>query len=132
VLQGVHSNYDIDIFKHLIVAIAKRANVSDLKNKALRVIADHIRSCSFLIADGVIPSNEGRGYVLRRICRRAIRYGYRLGVEDPFFYQLVAPLAEVMGEAYPELIEKRVQIEKILEQEEIQFSRTLEQGMKLL
>ncbi len=132
VLQGVHSNYDIDIFRHLISKIAKMANIDDLDNTSLRVIADHIRSCSFLIAEGVVPSNEGRGYVLRRIIRRAIRHGNKLNLYQPFFYQLVPNLVEVMGDAYPELKQKQDFIQKILLKEEEQFSSTLEQGLKLL
>lgn len=132
VMQGVHSNYDIDIFKNLIAAIARLGGVQDLQNQSLKVIADHIRSCSFLIMDGVIPSNEGRGYVLRRIIRRAIRHGSRLGLKEPFFYRLVKPLAVEMGDAYPELNEKLAQIERVLQQEEMQFARTLDQGLKIL
>ncbi len=132
VLQGVHNNYDIDIFKHLITEIGAIINVQELSHQSLRVIADHIRSCSFLIVDGVLPSNEGRGYVLRRIIRRAVRHGHKLGHEQPFFYRAVAPLVKVMGEAYPELADLQSNIEKVLYNEEIQFSRTLEQGLKIL
>jgi len=132
VMQGVHSNYDIDIFKNLIQAIIELGNIKDTKNQSLRVIADHIRSCAFLIADGVLPSNEGRGYVLRRIARRAIRHGARLGFTEPFFYRLVKPLAAEMGEAYPELKNKRDVIERALHQEELQFARTLDLGLKIL
>lgn len=132
VLQGVHSNYDIDIFQHLIHAVMKITHTQDKNNKSLRVIADHIRSCAFLVVDGVLPSNEGRGYVLRRIMRRAIRHGVLLGTEEPFFYKLVRPLVEVMGEAYPALKEKVSQVERVLQQEEIQFAKTLEQGLKIL
>lgn len=132
VMQGVHSNYEIDIFQHLIRAIAKLASVTDLENKSLRVIADHIRAVSFLIASGVFPSNEGRGYVLRRICRRAIRHGHKLGFQAPFFYKLLSPLIEVMGKAYPELKDKKDNIEKAIHQEELQFARTLDQGLKIL
>lgn len=133
VMQGVHSNYDIDLFKALIRAAATILNVKDMQNKSLRVIADHIRACSFLIAEGVLPSNEGRGYVLRRICRRAIRHGQLLGAENkPFFYRLVKPLSVEMGDAYPMLMRNRERIEKILEQEEIQFAKTLENGLKIL
>ncbi len=132
VMQGVHSNYDIDIFRYIIKAIASLGNVKDLENKSLRVVADHIRACAFLIVDGVLPSNEGRGYVLRRICRRAIRHGHRLGFQEPFFYKLVKPLAEVMGEAYPELVKSLPHVEKILLQEEQQFAKTLELGLKIL
>lgn len=131
VMQGVNNNYDIDLFKQLIQAIAKLANITDLTHTSLRVIADHIRSCSFLIADGVLPSNEGRGYVLRRIIRRALRHGHQLGLFNPFFYKLVKPLSEAMGEAYPELIKHQTHIEKILRQEEEQFGLTLAQGIKL-
>lgn len=132
VLQGVHSNYDIDIFQHLIHAVMKITHTTDRDNKSLRVIADHIRSCAFLVVDGVVPSNEGRGYVLRRIIRRAVRHGVRLGTQEPFFYKLVKPLTEVMGDAYPELKEKASHVERILQQEEIQFAKTLEQGLKIL
>lgn len=132
VLQGVQSNYQIDLFQYLIKAAAKIARSSDLTNPSLQVLADHIRSCSFLIMDGVIPSNEGRGYVLRRIIRRAIRHGKKLEVGDVFFYKLVQPLVDQMGEAYPELKVKQNQIEKILEKEEIQFIKTLEQGLTIL
>ncbi|HTM64523.1 MAG TPA: alanine--tRNA ligase [Gammaproteobacteria bacterium] len=130
VIQGVHNNYDIDIFQHLIKAAAKLTSNSKDAIFSLRVIADHIRSCSFLIIDGVTPSNEGRGYVLRRIIRRALRHGNKLGRTEPFFYQLVKPLAEIMGEAYPELINKQAYIEKILKQEEEQFGATLASGLK--
>ncbi|MBD2859508.1 alanine--tRNA ligase [Spongiibacter sp. KMU-158] len=132
VMQHVHSNYEIDLFQALIGATAKVLGVSDLENSSLRVIADHIRSCAFLIADGVLPSNEGRGYVLRRIIRRAARHGNKLGATAPFFHKLVAPLAVEMGEAYPELRELQAQIEKALLQEEEQFAKTLDQGMKIL
>ena len=132
VLQNVHSNYEIDIFQSLLKDISKITGVADLENTSLRVIADHIRSCAFLIVDGVMPSNEGRGYVLRRIIRRAVRHGYRLGVKDVFFYKLVASLAGVMGEAYPELIEKQPFVEKTLKEEEQQFARTLDNGMAIL
>lgn len=132
ILQNVHSNYEIDIFQALIADTAKVVGTEDLNDKSLRVIADHIRSCSFLICDGVMPSNEGRGYVLRRIIRRAVRHGYRLGAQDIFFYRIVASLAKQMGEAYPELIEQLPVIEKVLKVEEEQFSRTLERGMNIL
>ncbi|QAV23946.1 alanine--tRNA ligase [Proteus hauseri] len=132
VLQHVNSNYDIDLFRSLIESVAKVTNASDLSNKSLRVIADHIRSCSFLICDGVIPSNEGRGYVLRRIIRRAVRHGYMLGAKDTFFYKLVAPLIDVMAEAGEELKRQRVTVEKVLQTEEEQFARTLERGLQLL
>lgn len=132
VLQHVNSNYDIDLFRSLIESVAKVTNASDLSNKSLRVITDHIRSCSFLICDGVIPSNEGRGYVLRRIIRRAVRHGYMLGAKDTFFYKLVAPLIEVMAEAGEELKRQQVTVEKVLKTEEEQFARTLERGLQLL
>jgi len=132
VIQGVHSNYEIDLFQNLINAAVEVTGCDDRENKSLRVIADHIRSCSFLIVDGVLPSNEGRGYVLRRIIRRAIRHGYMLGVSGPFFNKLVAPLVKEMGEAYPELAEAQAQVEKVLRLEEQRFAETLEQGMKLL
>ena len=132
ILQNVHSNYEIDIFEALIKATAKIVGTEDVSDKSLRVIADHIRSCSFLISDGVMPSNEGRGYVLRRIIRRAVRHGYKLGANDIFFYKLVEALGEQMGEAYPELVEQRPVIEKVLKVEEEQFSRTLERGMNIL
>lgn len=131
VLQGVHNNYDIDLFQNIIKVIATLANQKDLSHTSLRVIADHIRSCAFLVADGVTPSNEGRGYVLRRIIRRALRHGHKLGLTDPFFYQLVQPLAKEMGGAYPELIQLQTNIEKVLRLEEEQFSVTLAQGLKL-
>jgi alanyl-tRNA synthetase len=132
VMQGVHSNYDIDIFKSLIKSIIELGKIKDTKNQSLRVIADHIRSCAFLVVDGVLPSNEGRGYVLRRIARRAIRHGHRLGFVEPFFYRLVKPLSDVMGKYYPELTEKIALVERALQQEEVQFNRTLEQGLKIL
>ena len=132
VMQGVHSNYEIDLFVNLIKAAAAATRTNDLSSKSLRVIADHIRACSFLIADGVIPSNEGRGYVLRRIIRRAIRHGYMLGQSQPFFYTLVAALDQEMGEAFPELRAQRSQIERVLKQEEERFAETLSQGMALL
>lgn len=132
VLQDVHSNYEIDLFANLIRDIAKITNTQELENNSLRVIADHIRSCAFLVVDGVIPSNEGRGYVLRRIVRRAVRHGYRLGVKEVFFYKIVASLARAMGEAYPELYRKQEFVEKILMEEEQQFARTLENGMAIL
>jgi alanyl-tRNA synthetase len=131
VLQHVHSNYEIDLFQHLIRVAAQLTHTSDLENKSLRVIADHIRACSFLIVDGVLPSNEGRGYVLRRIIRRALRHGYMLGQKEPFFYKLVAALVEEMGAAYPELTAKRGIVEKALQAEEERFGETLEHGMKL-
>ena len=132
VLQGVHSNYDTDIFKRLIAEAAALTGCSELDNASLKVLADHIRSCSFLIADGVMPANEGRGYVLRRIIRRAVRHGHKLGMDDPFFYKLVAPLVELMGEAYPELAQQQTQIEQALKQEEERFIQTLASGMALL
>jgi alanyl-tRNA synthetase len=132
VVQGVHSNYEIDLFQKLLNAAAKLANTDNLEQSSLRVIADHIRSCAFLIADGVMPSNEGRGYVLRRIIRRAIRHGYRLGIQDVFFYKLVAPLVEAMGDAYTELKAAEAQVEKVLKKEEQRFAETLGQGMKIL
>ncbi|WP_455222916.1 alanine--tRNA ligase [Kaarinaea lacus] len=132
VMQGVHNNYDIDLFSNLIKFIAELANEKDLTNKSLRVIADHIRSSAFLITDGVVPSNEGRGYVLRRIIRRAIRHGHKLGLRDPFFYKLVAPLAKEMGDAYPELVKAQSNVEKVLLQEEQRFAETLDQGMTIL
>ncbi len=132
VIQGVHSNYEIDSFQYLIHAIAQLGQDIDIHHTSLKVIADHIRSCSFLIADGVLPGNEGRGYVLRRIIRRAVRHGNKLGLPTPFFSRLVASLCDVMGDAYPELITQKEQIEKILAQEENQFARTLEQGLRLL
>ncbi len=131
VMQGVHNNYDTDLFVPLIQAIADLAKIDDLTHTSLRVIADHLRSCSFLIADGILPSNEGRGYVLRRIIRRAIRHGHALGLKDPFFYRLLPALIDVMGQAYPKLQERKALIERSLKQEEEQFSRTLEQGLKL-
>jgi alanyl-tRNA synthetase len=132
VMQGVHSNYDIDLFKNIIHAAADIAKTTDHSNSSLRVIADHIRACSFLIVDGVVPSNEGRGYVLRRIIRRAIRHGYKLGVTEPFFYKLVSVLEKEMGEAYPELTKGRALAERVLKQEEERFAETLTNGMALL
>lgn len=132
VMQGVHSNYEIDLFQALLKAAAKATGTSDLENKSLRVIADHIRSCSFLIVDGVVPSNEGRGYVLRRIIRRAIRHGNQLGQTQAFFHTLVAALVAEMGEAYPELVDAQVQVEKVLLKEERQFEKTLDKGMTVL
>jgi alanyl-tRNA synthetase len=132
VMQGVHSNYEIDLFVKLIRAAAVATKTKDLDSKSLRVIADHIRACAFLVADGVIPSNEGRGYVLRRIIRRAIRHGYMLGQNQPFFYTLVAALDQEMGGAFPELRSQRSQIERVLKQEEERFAETLSQGMALL
>lgn len=132
VMQNVHSNYEIDLFQALINATAEVTGCSDLENKSLRVIADHIRSCAFLTADGVIPSNEGRGFVLRRIIRRAIRHGHKLGQKQAFFHKLVSALVEQMGEAYPELAKQQAQVERILLLEEEQFAKTLDQGMNVL
>ncbi len=132
VMQGVHSNYEIDLFQNLIKVAADLTHTEDLENRSLRVLADHIRSCSFLITDGVIPSNEGRGYVLRRIIRRAARHGYELGMRDPFFYKMVAQLATDMGAAFPELVAAKSQVERALQQEEERFAETLSQGMKIL
>jgi alanyl-tRNA synthetase len=132
VMQGVHSNYDIDLFQALLAAVVEVTGTKDPESKSLNVIADHIRACSFLIVDGVLPGNEGRGYVLRRIIRRAIRHGYKLGVEEPFFYKLVAALEAQMGEAYPELATQRTHVERVLRQEEERFAETLSQGMRIL
>lgn len=132
IMQNVHSNYEIDLFEHLIGAAATIVNTTDKTQKSLRVIADHIRSCAFLICDGVMPSNEGRGYVLRRIIRRAVRHGYKMGAKDIFFYKLVAALAAEMGDAYPELVEQKPVVEKVLRVEEEQFSKTLSRGMNIL
>ena len=132
VMQGVHSNYEIDLFQALIRAAAEATGCSDLQEKSLRVIADHIRSCAFLIVDGVLPSNEGRGYVLCRIIRRAIRHGYMLGQHQPFFYRLVGTLSEQMGAAFPELPAAQAQVERVLRLEEERFAETLEQGMRIL
>ena len=132
VMQGVHTNYEIDLFQQLIRSAATITATDDLNNNSLRVLADHIRSCAFLIVDGVLPSNEGRGYVLRRIIRRAVRHGYQLGVKELFFYKLVAPLVAEMGAAYPELMQGQKHVERILKLEEERFAETLEQGMKIL
>ena len=132
VLQGVHSNYEIDLFKNLIRAAGKLAGTSVLTSNSLRVIADHIRAATFLVVDGVLPFNEGRGYVLRRIIRRAIRHGYKLGIQQPFFYKLVRPLEQEMGAAYPELTRGRAHAERVLKQEEERFAETLANGMVLL
>ncbi|ELP9143621.1 alanine--tRNA ligase [Escherichia coli] len=132
VLQHVNSNYDIDLFRRLIQAVAKVTGATDLSNKSLRVIADHIRSCAFLIADGVMPSNENRGYVLRRIIRRAVRHGNMLGAKETFFYKLVGPLIDVMGSAGEDLKRQQAQVEQVLKTEEEQFARTLERGLALL
>jgi alanyl-tRNA synthetase len=132
VLQGVHSNYETDLFVNLIDAAMSVIGTQDRADKSLRVIADHIRSCAFMIVDGVVPSNEGRGYVLRRIIRRAIRHGHKLGMSEPFFHRLVAALDREMGEAYPELRARREVVERILRQEEERFAETLDQGMRIL
>ena len=132
VMQGVHSNYEIDLFANLIIAVARVLGVKNDGSSSLNVIADHIRACSFLIVDGVLPGNEGRGYVLRRIIRRAIRHGKKLGTDDAFFHQLVAPLAKEMGDAYPELVKARAHVEKVLKKEELRFAQTLDQGMEIL
>ena len=132
VVQGVHDNYDIDLFQSLLSALSKLIGYDDFSDKSMRVIVDHIRSCSFLIIDGAIPSNEGRGYVLRRIIRRAIRHGYKLGQQDVFFYHLVQALVNIMGAAYPELVKSQSLIEQVIKQEEEQFSKTLTRGMKVL
>ena len=132
VLQKVHSNYEIDLFQSLLKEVIKITRTEDLQNSSLNVIADHIRSCAFLIVDGVLPSNEGRGYVLRRIIRRAVRHGHQLGVKDPFFFRLTGKLSDIMGGAYPELVERRQFVETVLKEEEEQFARTLENGMGIL
>src|SRR5207244_5878510 len=127
-----HSNYEIDLFQDLIRAAARETGCRDLKNPSLNVIADHIRACSFLSVDGVIPGNEGRGYVLRRIVRRAIRHGYKLGQKKPFFHRLVPDLDRVMGDAYPELRAARERVADVLRQEEQRFAETLDNGMGVL
>ena len=132
ILQNVHNNYDIDLFKELVNQAGKLLKITDLENKSLRVIADHIRSCAFLIVDGVLPSNEGRGYVLRRIIRRAARHGHQLGTSEPFFFELVDELVNQMGDAYPELVENKGHVKSVLEKEETRFAETLAQGMKIL
>ena len=132
VLQHVHSNYEIDLFSRLVAAAARETNTTDLANNSLRVIADHIRACSFLIVDGVIPASEGRGYVLRRIIRRALRHGHKLGQTKPFFHRLVQDLVKEMGAAYPELTEAAARVEQVLKLEEERFGETLENGMKIL
>ena len=132
VMQGVHNNYDIDLFQHLIKSAAKVIGCDDLQENSLKVVADHIRSCAFLVVDGVQPSNEGRGYVLRRIIRRALRHGYNLGAKGSFFHKLVVSLGEVMGEAYPELLTMQQQITSTIKKEEEQFARTLDKGMGVL
>ena len=132
ILQGVHSNYDIDLFRDLIDAAAGLTQTRDRQAASLKVLADHIRACAFLVVDGVLPSNEGRGYVLRRIIRRAIRHGHKLGVEGAFFAEMVEPLSAVMGRAYPELVENKAQVTQVLAREETRFRETLDQGMALL
>ena len=132
VMQGVHSNYDIDLFKALIRAAAEITGATDLDSSSLRVIADHIRACTFLIIDGVVPSNEGRGYVLRRIIRRAIRHGYKLGQTQPFFHKLVPTLVREMGSYYAELVSGEARATQVLAQEEDRFAETLATGMALL
>jgi alanyl-tRNA synthetase len=132
VMQGVHSNYETDLFRHLIEAAIRATGATDRQSKSLQVIADHIRSCAFLVVDGVTPGNEGRGYVLRRIIRRAIRHGYQLGQREPFFHGLVDALDEVMGAAYPELGAAREHVKRVLRLEEERFAETLEQGMRIL
>ena len=132
VVQGVHSNYETDLFLPLVRAAADLAGTQETDLSSLRVLADHIRSCAFLVTDGVIPSNEGRGYVLRRIIRRAVRHGYKLGIREVFFYRLVAPLVAVMADAYPELAEAQGRVEQVLKKEEERFAETLELGMKML
>src|SRR5690606_28558356 len=125
VLQHVHSNYEIDLFRNLIAAAARETGTKNLEDNSLKVIADHIRACSFLIVDGVIPSNEGRGYVLRRIVRRALRHGHKLGQPRPFFHRMVADLVAEMGAAYPELANQQTRVEQVLRQEEERFIETL-------
>src|SRR3954468_15083379 len=132
VLQGKHSNYEIDLFQDLIKAAARETHSKDLKSASLNVIADHIRACSFLVVDGVIPGNEGRGYVLRRIIRRAIRHGYQLGQKQPFFHRLVPDLDRQMGDAYPELRREKARVAQVLKAEEERFGETLENGMRIL
>jgi alanyl-tRNA synthetase len=132
VMQAVHSNYEIDLFQHIIAAVAALAGLKEHQDASLRVIADHIRACSFLIADGVVPSNEGRGYVLRRIIRRAIRHGHKLGLPQPFFYRLAAEVEAQMGDAHPELRQARDMVARVLKQEEERFAETLDHGMRLL
>src|SRR5438128_11805970 len=132
VLQGVHSNYEIDLFRDLIRAASRETGTKDLASNSLNVIADHIRACTFLVVDGVIPGNEGRGYVLRRIIRRAIRHGYQLGQKEPFFHRLVPDLDRAMGDAYPELRSSHERVAAVLKQEEERFAETLENGMGVL
>src|SRR5690554_3767041 len=130
--QGVHSNYEIDLFDDLLKAASAILGGAATTEASLRVVADHIRSCAFLISDGVMPSNEGRGFVLRRIIRRAARHGNKLGATGPFFYKLTGALVELMGEAFPQLVSSRKQIERVLLQEEEQFVKTLDKGLRLL
>jgi alanyl-tRNA synthetase len=132
VMQHVHSNYEIDLFVRLIAAAARETASADLDSPSLRVLADHIRACSFLIADGVIPGNEGRGYVLRRIIRRAIRHGYKLGARAAFFHRMVPDLVAEMGAAYPELVSNEARVTEVLRQEEMRFFETIEHGMSIL
>ncbi|CAN7948397.1 unnamed protein product, partial [Ixodes hexagonus] len=132
VMQGVHDNYDIGLFQHLLKVLGKLVGKDDFRNTSMRVIVDHIRSVAFLISDGVVPSNEGRGYVLRRIIRRAVRHGYKLGQQEPFFHELTGPLVKVMGDAYPMFSKAQPLIEQVIEQEEIQFSKTLSKGLRIL
>src|SRR6185436_15431126 len=132
VLQHVHSNYEIDLFQELIRAAVRETGAKDYLSPSLRVIADHIRACAFLVVDGVIPGAEGRGYVLRRIIRRAIRHGYQLGQKSPFFHKLVADLDRLMGDAYPELRRDKARVAEVLKQEEVRFGETIENGMKML
>ncbi|MDE0763853.1 MAG: alanine--tRNA ligase [Cellvibrionales bacterium] len=132
VMQGVHNNYDIDLFQHLIAAAARIIGCADLQENSLKVVADHIRSCAFLVVDGVLPANEGRGYVLRRILRRALRHGHSLGAKGLFFYRLIPALAEVMGDAYPELRARQDELSSVIRAEEEQFARTLDKGMGVL
>ena len=132
ILQDVHNNYDIDVFKTLIKRAAELLDQTDLAEPSLKVIADHIRTSTFLIADGVLPSNEGRGYVMRRIIRRALRHGHKLQSSGPFFHKMVETMVETMGEAYPLIAKARAQIERVLLKEEEQFDVTLDQGMKIL
>lgn len=132
IMQGVHNNYDIDLFKNIITKTASMFDIEDVNNKSLRVIADHLRACSFLIVDGILPSNEGRGYVLRRIMRRAIRHGHKLGINQTFFYKLVPLLVKEMGDAFPELVSEQKNIEQVFKKEEQQFEKTLDLGLKIL
>ena len=132
VMQGVHNNYDIDLFQHLIAAAARIIGCADRQENSLKVVADHIRSCAFLVVDGVLPANEGRGYVLRRILRRALRHGHSLGAKGLFFYRLIPALAEVMGDAYPELRTRQDELSAVIRSEEEQFARTLDKGMGVL